>query len=252
VNVAAFQSEYIGPGRTENVIASIRAEVVRCEEESIDILCCPEACLGGLADDAERPHEIAINAANGGLERILSPLASKTVAVIVGFTEIADNAALYNSAAVYFDGVVIGIYRKMRPAINRSVYTPGTTLPVFHFRGLTFGIQICNDSNFPEQTADLAAKGATVLFVPSNNALPAPKADVLNVTRDADVALAVENSIYIVRADVAGSHDGFVAYGTSKCVDPTGRIVAEAPRLKPSLIHTMITMPTAFSAANVV
>ena len=162
-----------------------------------------------------------------------------SVALIVGFTEKA-GSHLYNSAAVYFEGRVIGKYRKLRPAINRSIYTAGTELPVFEVKGLRFGMQICNDSNFPEQTASLAASGARVLFVPSNNALPVAKADVVQLTREVDTSLALHNSIYVVRADVAGSLDGFTAYGTSEIVDPTGKRLAQAAKLMPTLIHSDI------------
>ena len=47
--------------------------------------------------------------------------------------------------------------------------------PGLHRRPLSFGIMICNDFNDPELAADMAARGARVIFVPSNNSLPAGK-----------------------------------------------------------------------------
>lgn len=73
---------------------------------------------------------------------MLAPLVSDTVTTIVGFTELADRGHLYNSAAVFQKGSVVGLYRKLNPAINRSVYTAGNTTPVFH----TLGIVICNEA----------------------------------------------------------------------------------------------------------
>ena len=46
----------------------IRDRVKCCESEGVDILCCPEAVLGGLADDAQCPADIAINVGSGQLE----------------------------------------------------------------------------------------------------------------------------------------------------------------------------------------
>lgn len=193
-----------------------------------------------MADYADDPQEIAINAEDGELETVLSPLASTSVALLVGFTERGESSKLYNSAVVYSDGNVIGIYRKLRPAIRHSIYTAGDALPVFEIKGLKFGIQICNDSNFAEQTAKLSADGARVVFIPSNNALPHAKADVVNLAREVDRSLAVNNSIHIVRSDVTGRLGGFTAYGTSKIVDPTGRILAEADIFEPTVIHTLL------------
>lgn len=242
ITVAAAQFPYSGSHDIGEAIEVIRDSVKRCEHELVDILCCPEAFLGGLADYVTNPHDVGINVKNGDLDRILSPLASESVAVIVGFTEIGPEEKLYNSAAVYCRGEVIGIYRKRHPAINRSVYAPGEELPVFKVKGLKFGIQICNDSNFPELSAKLASSGAEVIFIPSNNALPDAKADVVQLARQVDESLARDNSIYVVRADVTGIANGLTAHGTSKVVNPAGLILAEAVRFETSLIHATIPL----------
>lgn len=65
---------------------------------------------------------------SGQLERLLAPLASERVTTILGFTEIDKTGHLYNSAAVYHKGSVIGIYRKLHPAINHFVYMAGYDL----------------------------------------------------------------------------------------------------------------------------
>ena len=99
-------------------LSLIRVRGEQCEAEGVAILCCPEAILGGLADDAEDPSRFAIAA--GRLDSVLSPLSNERVTTIVGFTELADGGRLDNSAAVFHRGSVIGIYRKLHPAINRS------------------------------------------------------------------------------------------------------------------------------------
>src|SRR5687767_4566495 len=107
----------------------IRERVRWCEAEGVDVLLCPEGVLGGLADDLPRPSDIAIDVENGDLGRVLQPLASATVTTIVGFSE-ASSGALYNSAAVYAQGQVLGVYRKRHPARRVSVYAAGTQSPV--------------------------------------------------------------------------------------------------------------------------
>jgi predicted amidohydrolase len=53
------------------------------------------------------------------------------VTTILGFTEMDDGGRLFNTAAVVHKGAVVGLYRKVHPAINRSVYVPGHDAPIF-------------------------------------------------------------------------------------------------------------------------
>lgn len=234
MKVAAYQAPLLPVGSME-AIGLIRERVRWCEAEGVRILCCPEAVLGGLADYAARPADFAIDVEAGELDAVLSPLASDTVTSIIGFTEISAGR-LYNAAAVYHRGAVAGIYRKLHPAIRRSVYDAGEQTPVFTIDGLTFGIVICNDSNFAEPARIMAAQGATALFIPTNNGLPPEKADVVADARDADVALATANRVWVIRADVAGRADGRVSYGSSEIVDPEGRVLQSARRLTEDLL----------------
>lgn len=64
------------------------------------------------------------------LEKVLTPLSSEKVNLILGFTEL-DGSTLYNSAATFFTGRIAGIYRKIHSAIRRSVYSPGSSAAVF-------------------------------------------------------------------------------------------------------------------------
>lgn len=237
MKVAAYQAPLLASG-SMGALGPIRTQVEWCEAEGISILCCPEAILGGLADYSENPTQFAISADTGRLDTALAPLASDTVTTIIGFTELAAGGQLYNSAAVFHEGSVVGLYRKLYPAINRSVYDPGCKVPVFQVGELTFGIVICNDSNYFEPARLMAAHGATALFVPTNNGLPPTRAsvDLAAQARNCDIARAVENSMWVIRADVAGRTDELVFYGSAGIVDPDGMVVQSARQLRDDLI----------------
>ena len=211
----------------------IRQQVDWCEAHEVSMLCCPEAIVGGLADHTPQPDEIAIE--RGELSALFAPLASNTVTTIVGFTERADGR-YYNCAAVFCRGEVTGFYRKRHPAIRRSIYAAGQESPVFCVGDLVFGILICNDSNYPHLARDLAARGAKVLFVPTNNALPPDRANVLDDARRVDAALAADNRVAVVRADVAGHADGLVSYGTTGIVARDGALLQSARVLTSEVI----------------
>jgi predicted amidohydrolase len=230
VRVAAYQAPLLPSGSLE-AVELIRKRIDWCEAEGVEILCCPEAVLGGLADYAARPKDIAIDVENGQLSAVLTPLASDTVTTILGFTEITGTGQFYNSAAVLHRGSVIGLYRKLYPAIRKSIYRAGDRIPVFKVGGVTFGIIICNDSNYSEPARIMASQGATMLFVPSNNGLPLEKADVVMDARNVDIARAIENSVSVIRADVAGRSADLVSYGSSGIVNRDGIVLQTAQRL---------------------
>jgi predicted amidohydrolase len=227
MKVAAYQAPLLRPGSWD-ALPLIRRRVEQCEADGVAILCCPEAVLGGLADCSADPARLAV--ATGRIGSMLAPLASHTVTTIVGFTELGDDGRMYNSAAVWHRGAVAGIYRKRHPAIRRSVYAAGTHTPVFRIGGLTFGIVICYDSTFPEPAARMAAQGATLLFVPTSNALPRSRErdDVVTQARQTDAARATENNLWIVRADVAGRTSEFASVGSSGIIRPDGSILCTA------------------------
>jgi predicted amidohydrolase len=235
MKLAAYQAPLLDAD-VAAAIELVARQVRRCEAEGVAVLCCPEAVLGGLADDAENPAGIAINVENGELRALLAPLASESVTAIVGFTEVAGAGGFYNSAAILAKGEIVGIYRKRHPAIRRSVYTPGDQSPVFIVGALRFGIMICNDSNFPELGADMVARGAEVLFVPSNNALRPERADVVAATRAVDSACARANGVAVVRADVAGDMSERISFGSSAIVDASGTVLQVGRPLSSELL----------------
>ena len=237
MKVAAYQAPLLACGSME-VLALIREQVTWCESAGVEILCCPEGVLGGLADYSAQPTSIAINVEEGQLNHVLVPLTSESVTTILGFTEIDGRGRLYNSAAVFHRGSVIGLYRKLYPAINRSVYEAGDKMPVFTVGELTFGIVICLDSNYIEPAKIMAAQGAAALFVPTNNGLPPGKVgpEIITHARNTDIARAIENRVSVIRADVAGQTSELVSYGSSGIVDPDGMVLAAAPQFKTDLV----------------
>jgi 5-aminopentanamidase len=245
MKVAAYQAP-LNLSRLEDTHALIREQVVRCETLGVEILCCPEGVLGGLADYADRPAAIAIDIDGGGLDDTVQALASDSVTTILGFTEVDRSGRLFNSAAILSRGSVVGVYRKLHPAINRSVYHPGNGTPVFTVGRLTFGIVICRDSIFPEPAAVMVSRGAKALFIPTNNGMPPAKggAELVAEARRQDIACAIAHGVPVVRADVAGRTGTLVSYGSSAIVDRMGSVLAAGKRLSAELLVADIDVET--------
>ncbi|HSS49312.1 MAG TPA: carbon-nitrogen hydrolase family protein, partial [Thermoanaerobaculia bacterium] len=60
MRVAAYQAPLL-PCGSMAAVELIRRRVEQCEAAGVEILCCPEAVLGGLADYAARPAEFALD-----------------------------------------------------------------------------------------------------------------------------------------------------------------------------------------------
>jgi predicted amidohydrolase len=74
--------------------------------------------------------------------------------------------------------------------------------------------------------------------VPTSNGLPPARAcaELVAQARNCDIARVVENSIWVIRADVAGRTDDLVSYGSSGMVDPDGMVVQSAKQLSEDLV----------------
>lgn len=237
MKIAAYQAPYFEFGSFE-AVALIRSQLQTCEAEGVTTLCCPEAILGGLAheSDGESPADVALGVSNGELADVVDPLLKSTVQVIVGFTERDPIGAIFNSAAILTDGRITGVYRKVYPGY-RTAFQAGEELPVFSEATNPFGIAICNDLWYVEPTRVLAAAGAAVIFVPTNSGHPrAVTSSFRDRGQNLPVARAVENTVTIVVADIAGRRGDRVAHGFSCIIDPDGAVVARAEPLTPALL----------------
>ncbi len=137
-----------------------------------------------------------------------------------GFTETVGAGKLYNAAAVFQGGRVVGIYRKHHPEIRRSVYSAGNQSSVFTAGPLSFGIMIC-DSNYPELATDMVARGASAIS---------------RISRAVDIARARDNEVMIVRADVAGRTANRVSFGSSAIVDARGTVLRVGEALREDVL----------------
>lgn len=219
-------------------LAHVRRAVKQCEARNVDLLCCPEGALGGLADYVVDPLKIAMHADSEALAHVAETLGSTSVTSIVGFTEIDDHDRLFNSAAIIRRGLILGVYRKRHPAINRSVYQPGEMLSAFVVSKVTLGILICRDSTFPADARALAAQGATAIFIPTNNGLPPAKggAELVADARRGDADIAQTLGVCVIRADVAGHTPTMVSHGSSGIHARDGSLLASARELEQELI----------------
>ena len=142
----------------------------RAARRHVQILCFPECASVGFDWVQEKPpaEQVPAEPVPGPLVQRFAEKARETdMYIIFGMTERPRRSKrLYNSAfLVGPEEGYIGCYRKV---LSESVFTNGRAAEVFETRYGAMGIFICADMRSPDISRLLVAKGAKVLFQPTN------------------------------------------------------------------------------------
>jgi (R)-amidase len=104
------------------------------------------------------------------------------------------------------------------------VFTPGDRFEVCEWNGVTVGLLICYDIEFPETARAVASLGGDLLIVTNGNMDPFGP-----VHRRAIAARAMENQMFAVMVNRCGSGDEDLTFpGESSLVDPFGEFITTA------------------------
>ena len=250
--VAAAQT---GPVLTEDPEAMLPAAIAMMEEaanRNVEFVTFSELFMTPFFPNRLRQDfDHFFVAPDGPLMKKLRELSMRHgIATIWPFGERTAGGGYFNSALACDErGEVLGIYRKTHiPAYfpdereggtgsyERMYFTPGPALPVFEWRGIRFGVQICYDRLFPEPSRVLAVKGAEIIFMPicySTYSDPAHRGSIWDVPLR---SRAYENGVFVVAANRVGQEGLRSHLGRSMVVDATGAIIAEAGDEKEELL----------------
>ncbi|MDP3524081.1 MAG: carbon-nitrogen hydrolase family protein [Hoeflea sp.] len=225
IRISALQMQTAGPDTAAN-LARIETAARESADAGATLLVTPElgvTSYGGgsaLLDLAEP--------ADGPIVTRLGEIARQTgVAIVAGFVEKADGT-IYNSA-VYTDGAdTPSVYRKshLYGDYERGLFTPAPPATcLFGHRGMTVGMLICYDVEFPENVRRLALAGAEMILVPT--ATPQGYSGTFIAEKMVPVR-AFENQIFIAYVNNAGRDGAFTYAGRSIIAAPDGSALASA------------------------
>ncbi|NDD66365.1 carbon-nitrogen hydrolase family protein [bacterium] len=147
---------------------------------------------------------------------------------VLGNDRVANTSVLIDE-----DGAIQTVYRKMhlfdvqveRHTIRESdTFLPGSSPSIGKVGDYKVGLSICYDLRFPELYRYYAARGVTILCVPSSFTKPTGAAHWEVLVR----ARAVENLCFVLAPNQHGLANGGVpTYGNSLIVNPWGQILAK-------------------------
>lgn len=194
--------------------------------KALDLVVCPELFMSGYFV-AGQLHVLA-EPADGPFAQAVATLARKAgTAIVYGYPE-RDGATVYNSAlAIGADGALLANHRKLAipPGCEEGWFAPGNGLTLFQLGGMTCGLLVCYDAEFPEAVRAACLAGAETVIVPT------ALSDQWDQVADRVIpSRAFENGCWLLYANHAGTENGLTYHGGSCILTPQGRDAARAGR----------------------
>ena len=218
---------------TATLDEAVPAAVAAVEEagrQGARIVCLPESGLPGHRVQARQVPDVTPDALDEALAEIAATARRARVVAIVGTERLTPAGREIVSVVFDADGTRLGEQAKTQiDPTEEADYVPGSSRRVFTAGGVTFGIAICHEAfRYPEIVRLLVLAGAQIVFVPhfvttANGSLPTHWCDATNPYNEkALLCRALENTVYVAAADVAGTGQGSV----SGIIAPDGTLVA--------------------------
>lgn len=251
--LAAYQGVSIGGDADANLDTVFRV-VEEAAAQEVDFLCFPETFLSGYGDRA-LIERAALSLDDSRLRGLAERLSRHDMVTLIGLSERLDDGRIGNSVLVFDAGRRLGVYRKTMLTggdYKQMGFCTDWDLPVWHAKGLTFGCIVCADSSYFETAATMAYQGASLLFSPHFNRIPAAGMDSHRIkVRNNHVGLAALLELYVVRANVVVPHDDRgLGYGDSAIFNPDGQPIAEAGLFREALITADAVIPAPRAAGR--
>lgn len=224
-------------GDVEAALACMETFARRPASDEVDLLLFPECFLQGYLVDSEHISQHALDLTATSFQKILDRLSPIRPTLVFGVIE-QSRAAYFNTAVVVRRGVLEGFYRKTHLVPGEHVFQAGNAYPTFNLHGVTCGINICYDTNFPEAAKAVAAQGGRVLLVPSQNMMRLQTAEEWKCRHHAIRAERVrETGMWLVSADVTGARDvGRIGYGPTSVMNPNADVIAQVPLMTVGMV----------------
>ena len=213
------------PGEVDKNLERMESFVHEASERSAGAVLFPELSVSGYTlKEPEKIYDLARS--RRILEKIVRMAHDARLIIMAGMVEILQEGRPYISHVVASPSGLLRVYRKthLSPP-EKEKYREGDSLDVFHERDLTFGLELCYESHFPEISTVLSLKGAEVLFMPHASPRGNPEEKMKSWLRHLP-GRAFDNGVFVVACNQVGkTREGFVFPGVILALDPQGRIL---------------------------
>jgi NAD+ synthase (glutamine-hydrolysing) len=204
------------------------------EELRADLVIFPELSICGYPPEDLLFHSGLRRRVAEAVERVRDSV--RGIAVLIGFPEY-DGNDIFNSCAVFQDGLQLAAYRKQvlpnyRVFDEMRYFTPGKDATVFSLSGIRVGLSICEDVWQAGPTQAARAAGAEVILVINGSPY---ETDIQQKREDAVRERVRASNMPAVYVNTVGGQDELVFDGGSFVMDAGGEILLRAPAFKENL-----------------
>jgi NAD+ synthase (glutamine-hydrolysing) len=209
----------------------------RAAEQGADIVVTPELSLVGYPPEDLLLRQAFYAKSDDALLTLAASLAAwPGLFVLVGHALRRDGAS-YNAVSVLHQGAAIGTYCKgalPNDAVfdEKRYFTAAETPFVFDVKGTRFGINICEDTWWPDAPARARQAGAEVLLVPNGSPFHIDKQSLRYQKMRANVT---PQGMSLVFANLVGGQDELIFDGSSFVLDAAGVPMAQLPHAQETL-----------------
>jgi predicted amidohydrolase len=206
-------------------LATISKYLSLASKEDIDILCFPECNITGYVRDFTSVNQ---NEVMDTLNNIQEQVTKNCVNVIVGAPYLERNKR-FNSAIVLLTSGKRAIYHKINlTSSDEAYFKKGEEPLIFRVGEAKFGVLICRDQNHPMLVHAYKTLGADAIFILSAHFYdPIEAIRKINKNKALPIARAVENNLWVLKANAVGSSNEKISLGGSLIIDPNGFIIHE-------------------------
>ena len=201
------------------------------EELRADLVIFPELSICGYP-----PEDLLFHS---GLRRRVTEAVGRVrdsvrgIAVLIGFPEY-DGNDIFNSCAVFNDGLQLAAYRKQvlpnyRVFDEVRYFKPGKDASVFSLSGIRVGLSICEDAWQAGPTQAARAAGAEVILVINGSPY---ETDSQQKREDVIRERVRASNMPAVYVNMVGGQDELVFDGGSFVMDASGEVLLRAPSFK--------------------
>jgi predicted amidohydrolase len=224
-------------GDVEAALACIETFARQPRSDAVDLLLFPECFLQGYLVEPEHISQYALDLTSTSFQKVLDRLLPVRPTLVFGVIE-QSGAAYFNTAVVVRRGVLEGFYRKTHLMAGERMFQAGNAYSTFNLNGVTWGINICYDTNFSDAAKAVASQGARVLLVPSQNMMKRQAAEAWKCRHNRVRAERVkETGMWLVSADVTGARDeSRIGYGPTSVMNPHAEVVAQVPTMTVDMV----------------
>ena len=213
------------PGEVEKNLERMESFVGEASDKKAHAVLFPELSISGYV--LKNPEKIYDLARSGRIvEKIVRMAHDANLIIMAGMVEILQQGRPYITQVVAGPGGLLGLYRKTHLSPQeKERYREGDSLEVFRAGDLTFGLELCYESHFPEISTVLCLKGAEILFMPHASPRGDPDGKMKSWLRHLP-GRAFDNGVFVVACNQVGkTKEGFFFPGVILALDPQGRVL---------------------------